>query len=254
MVGWPTGHRGIRLQADPRKNEVAAACSHAAAIHGSTLFSGRPATRRRRRRAQRELRQPQRPAKRSSPSRGLSFRFDFENSPAGVTRVLAHASDVATYCCGAPERSKLAASWNLRGGGASPGTGSSASSVVPTVMFARSATRRVAAASCTTINGRSRKPGTQSSRDTGSTPSARRQASRSSSRSTGKAFAPDPATTSTSTSTTCRPAVVSARAAAGTRAARRASAATTVRRRARFAAPSRRAGAQVARAPRWRSS
>jgi len=22
MVGWPTGHRGIRLQADPRKNEV----------------------------------------------------------------------------------------------------------------------------------------------------------------------------------------------------------------------------------------
>jgi len=254
MVGWPTGHRGIRLQADSGKNEVAAACLHAAATHGSTLFSGRPATRRRRRRAQRELRQPRWPAKRSSPSRDCPFDSISENSPAGVTRVLAHASDVATYCSARPEGSKLAASWNLQGGGAPASTGSSASSGVPTGTFARSAIRSVAAASYTTINGRSRKPGTQSSRDTGSTPSARRQASRSSSSFTGKAFAPDPARASTSTSTTCRPAVASARAAPGTRAARRASAATTVRRRARFAAPSRRAGAQVARAPRWRSS
>src|SRR6476646_12150893 len=37
----------------------------------------------------------------------------FENSPAGVTRVVAHASDVATYCPARPEGSKLAASWNL---------------------------------------------------------------------------------------------------------------------------------------------
>jgi hypothetical protein len=134
----------------------------------------------------------------------LSARF--REQPGRVTRVVAPASDVATYCCGRSERSKLAASWNLRGGGASPSTGSSASSVVPTGMSARSVTRRAGAASSTTTHGRSTKLGTQSSRDTGSTPSARRQASRSSSSSTGKVFASDPARTPISTSTTCRPA------------------------------------------------
>jgi hypothetical protein len=134
----------------------------------------------------------------------LSIRF--REQPGRVTRVLAQASDVAIYCSARRERRKLVASRNLRGGGASPSTESSALSVVPTGMFARSATRRAGAASSTTINGRSRKPVAQSSRDTGSTPSARRQVSRSSSSSTGKTFASCPVRTPISTSTTCRPA------------------------------------------------
>jgi hypothetical protein len=104
--------------------------------------------------------------------------------------------------------SRLAASWSLQGSGL-PSTGSFASSAAPTGTFALSATRLAGTASGTTMSGRSTKPGAPSSRDSGSTPSARRQASRSSSSYTAKASVPGPARASTST--TCRPAASSVR-------------------------------------------
>ena len=146
-------------------------------------------------------------------------------------------------------RSRLATSWNLQGSGL-PSTGSFALSAAPTDTFALSATRLAGKASGTTMSGRSRKPGAQFSRDSGSTPSARRQASRSSSSYTGKAFAPGPARASTST--ICRPAARTT-AAPGTRAALRATAARPARPPARFSAPSTPAGARAGRDPGSRS-